>query len=454
MVVLDFSIVNVAIPSIQAALGFSAEGVQWLLTSYGLVFGGFMLLGGRLSDLYGRRRIFCLGTGLFTLASLVGGLSASAFMLVAMRAAQGLGAALLSPAALALLMEVFEEGPTRNRAYGIWGVVAASGYSIGVILGGLLTASLGWRFILFVNVPVGLGIIVVALRVLPKPIAAIDAPRLDILGSVLVTSGLMLLVYGLTEASLWGWTNPKTWLVLATALLLLAVFYGVERRVAQPLMPMNILLAPGIAAANACMSLVSAALVAMNLVLTLYFQHVLHYSPWLTGLAFLPHGIAATLAGPLGSRMANRFGSKAAAVFGLAVIFISMALLAFIGTQDTYWYHVMPVTVLLSLGAMPAFINLTLLATSGSKPEDHGLVSGLINTTGQLGGAFGLGVLIAVAATRTGYVLSHGSMNPAEALLSGYRFAFAVAAGMVALGMALAWLGLRHVKPETAALVP
>ncbi len=443
MVVLDFSIVNVAIPSIQKALGFRPENVQWLFTGYGLVFGGFLLLGGRLSDLYGRKRIFLTGGAIFILASLMGGLSVNAAMLVGMRCLQGLGAALLAPAALALLMGVFEEGPTRNRAFGIWGTVAAAGYSIGVVLGGILTAFIGWRWIMFVNVPLGIAIMIASYKLLPEPEGLPGKPKLDLPGSVLVTSGLMLMVYALVSAPTSGWTSPSTWRMFGLATTLLGAFIIVEIKSEQPLMPIRIFLLPGIAAANLVCTFLSAALVAMNLVLTLYFQQVLHYSPFMTGLAFLPHGLAASYAGPWGGRLANKVGQKTVLVGGTMVVLLCMGLLSLISTGDTYWIHIMPATVLMSFGLMPAFITLTLLATSGSKPEDHGLVSGIVSTTGQLGGALGLAVLVAVAAGRTASLNATGLVSPTEALVAGYRMALETGAGFVAMALVIAWMGLK-----------
>jgi EmrB/QacA subfamily drug resistance transporter len=443
MVVLDFSIVNVAIPSIQKSLGFTTESVQWLFTGYGLVFGGFLLLGGRLSDLFGRKRIFLTGAALFTLASLLGGFSVGPGMLIGMRCLQGLGASLLAPAALALLMGVFEEGPARNRAFGIWGTVAAAGYSIGVVLGGILTAFMGWRWIMFVNVPLGLAILFTSAKWLQEPPRPAGRPRLDILGSVLVTGGLMLMVYALVSAPAAGWTSPATWGTFALAAACLAAFVVVEMRTAEPLMPLRIFLLPGIAAANLVCTFLSAALVAMNLILTLYFQQVLHYSAFMTGLAFLPHGLAASYAGPWGGRLAGKVGPRRVLIGGMVVVLLAMILLALIGTRNTYWYHVMPVTVLMSFGLMPAFVNLTLLATTGAKPEDHGLVSGIVNTTGQLGGALGLAVLVAVAAGRTASLTAAGTVGAEEALISGYRFALGTGAVFVAVALVLGWMGLK-----------
>ncbi len=443
VVVLDFSIVNVALPSIQTALGFSASGVQWLFTGYGLVFGGFQLLGGRLSDLYGRRKMFLTGMALFMLASFLGGLSINPAMLVGMRCLQGLGAALLAPAALALLMGVFEEGPARNRAFGVWGTVAAAGYSIGVVLGGILTAWMGWRWILFVNVPLGAVILVAAWRKLPEPPAAAK-PKLDILGSVLVTVGLMALVYALAQAPALGWSSWATWRMMGGSIILLVAFVVVEARTAEPLMPLRIFRLPGIAAANMLFTFMSAAMVAMNLVLTLHLQQVLHFSPFFTGMALLPHGLSATYAGPWGGRLATRFGPKRVLVSGISVGLCGLlALGVFLSTDNTFWYHILPATVLLSFGMMPAFVTLTVLATSGAKPEDHGLVSGIVNTTGQLGGALGLAVLVAVAAGATAGALARGASEP-EALIAGYRLALETGAGFVAVSLLIGIFGLRH----------
>lgn len=449
MVVLDFSIVNVALPSIQQALGFTTQGLQWLITGYGLVFGGFMLLGGRMADLFGRKRVFIIGNVLFILASLLGGLAQGPGMLVAMRCLQGLGAALLAPAALALLMGAFEEGPLRNRAFGIWGTVAAAGYSIGVVLGGILTAHLGWRWIFFVNVPLGLAVLLAGWRLIHEPPQSGPRRSLDLLGSVLVTGGLMLLVYALVQASESGWTSARTGQLFGGAALLLGAFVVVERRTREPLMPLSIFSLPGIAAANGAATLLSASLIAMNLVLTLYFQQVLGYSPFYTGLAFLPHGLAASVAGPWGGRLANRIGAKNVLLLGTAVVLLCMILLAFISTRDTFWFHVLPVTVLMSFGLMPAFVTITILATNGVKQEDHGLVSGILNTTGQLGGALGLAILVAVAAHATATAEAAG-MAGTEALVAGYRMALATGAVFVSLALLLGWAGLRKSAPTPA----
>lgn len=448
MVVLDFSIVNVALPSIQAALGFTTQGIQWLLTGYGLVFGGFLLLGGRLADLYGRKKVFIGGAFLFTLASLLGGFAGTAGMLIAMRCLQGLGAAMLAPAALALLMGAFEEGPARVRAFGIWGTVAAAGYSIGVVLGGILVARLGWRWILFVNVPLGLTVLFAAMRLLEEAAATGPKRSLDIPGSVLVTSGLMTLVYALVQASVLGWTTWATWRIFALAVALLTAFVMVEMRLKEPLIPLGIFRLPGIAAANGMSTLLSAALISMNLFLTLYFQGVLGYSPFFTGLAFLPHGLAASVAGPWGGRLANRIGTKTVLMLGTGVVLVGMCLLACISTRDTFWYHILPTTVLLSFGLMPAFVCMTNLATNGVKAQDHGLVSGILNTTGQLGGALGLAVLTAIAAKRTEHARLIGGMSEAAAKVSGYRWGLWTATGFVALSLLLGWFGL---KPSPAA---
>ena len=443
MVVLDFSIVNVALPSIQHALGFSDSGVQWLFTGYGLVFGGFQLLGGRLSDLYGRKRMFLGGIALFILASLLGGLANSPGMLVAMRSLQGLGAALLAPSALALLMGVFEEGPARNRAFGVWGTVAAAGYSIGVVLGGILTAWMGWRWILFVNVPLGAAILFSAWRWLPGPAAQGPKPRLDILGSVLVTVGLMALVYALAQAPAMGWASWHTWRMILAAVALLIAFVFVEMKAAEPLMPLRIFRLPGIAAANLVCTFMSAAMVAMNLVLTLHLQQVLAFTPMQTGLALLPHGLAATWAGPWGGRLADRFGPKPVLVGGIAVGLCGLlALGLFLSLENTYWYQIMPATVLMSFGIMPAFVTLTLLATAGARPEDHGLVSGIVNTTGQLGGSLGLAILVAVAAGCTATARAAGAEGP-EALIPGYRMALVTGAGFIAVSLLIGAVGLR-----------
>ena len=444
MVVLDFSIVNVAVPSIQKALGFTPETIQWLFTGYGIVFGGFLLLGGKLSDLFGRKHIFLGGTALFTFASLLGGFSTTPTMLIAMRCLQGLGAALLTPAALALLMGAFDEGPQRNRALGIWGTVAAAGYSIGVVMGGILTAFFGWRWILFVNVPLGIALFFMVLRLVKEAPLPKQKIKLDILGSVLVTSGLMLLVYALVQASAAGWTSWATWRLFGTSFLLIAGFIVVEMRTEQPLMPLRIFLMPGIAVSNLLITFLSAAMVAMNLILTLYFQQILGYAPLHTGLVFLPHGIMASIAGPWGGKLANRFGPKAVLLAGTLLGTTGLGLLALIQTHDTYWFHVLPATLLISCGVMPAFVTLMILATSGAKPDEHGLVSGILNTTGQLGGAIGLAVMVAVAAGTTAHLKLAGLVNGTDAVLSGYRMALATGAAFLAISFLIGWLGLQR----------
>ncbi len=451
MVVLDFSIVNVALPSIQTALQFTTQKIQWLITGYGLVLGGFLLLGGRLADLYGRKKIFIYGTALFTLASFLGGFSTSQTMLIAMRCLQGLGAALLMPASLALLIGHFPEGSERNRALGIWGTVAAAGYSIGVILGGILTSKVGWRGIFFVNVPFGIALILSVIKFTKESKSENIKRNLDITGSLLVTSGLILFVYALVQSSVLGWKSQTIQIILFSSLVLLTAFFILELRIREPLIQFSIFKLPGILTANILSTLMSASLVAMNLLLTLYLQGVLHYSPFYTGLAFLPHGLMACFSGPWGGRLVTRIGSKPVLMGGMACILIGLFLLTFISTQDHYWWIVFPGTVLISIGGMPAFTTMTMLATSGVEEKDHGLVSGVLETTSQLGGAIGLATITAIAASQTTAHQMHSLSNSLhqnaallpESLVYGYRWGLWLGVAFIVIALFLGQFGLK-----------
>ncbi len=443
MVVLDVSIVNIALPSIEEDLGFSEKNLQWVVSGYALTFGGFLLLAGRAADLFGRRRFFMLGLAIFTASSLACGLAISDPMLVAARAAQGLGAAVVSPAALSLLTTTFREGDERNRALGVWGAVAAGGAAAGLLLGGFLTAGLGWAWVFFVNVPVGALAIALAPMLLSESRDLIDAPRLDLLGAVTVTGGLVLLVYGLTQAEGAGFYSFRTVIVLALAAALVVAFRSVEGRVENPLVPFRVFRSRTLTGAN-LVALVSAAVIgAQGFFSTLYMQQVLGYSPITTGLAFLPLTVTIMATSALGSRLVSRVGTKPMMVAGMISLTIGMLLLSRIPVKGSYVADLLPGFFLFALGLGLTFVTAIVAATAGVADSEQGLASGLINTSQQVGTALGLAILVTVAAARTDSLA--GNVGPsATALVEGYRYGFAGGAGLAGVGVLVALFFVRE----------
>jgi EmrB/QacA subfamily drug resistance transporter len=440
VIILDASIVNVALPSIGAALDFSQDNLSWVVNAYTLTFGGFLLLGGRLADLMGRRRLFMSGLVLFTAASLLGGLAQSDVWLIAARAAQGLGAALVSPAALSLVTTIFSEGAERNRALGVWGAVAGSGGAAGVLLGGMLTEWAGWEWVLFVNVPIGLAAVVLAPRLLPESREEGVARGFDATGAVLVTGGLALLVYTLVDAESAGWTSTQTLGLGALSLATLAAFVAWEARASDPLMPFSIFRLRTLRGANVVGLLLGMALFSMFFFLSLYLQQVLGYSALETGFAFLPLAVLIIVSATVASRLVTRSGARPTLVVGLLLITGALVWFSQVSAGGSYVGDVLFPALVVAVGLGFAFVPVTIAAVTGTRPDEAGLASGLINTSQQIGGALGLAILVSVATSRTASAVSDGIRDQAVALNEGFQTAFLVGAGFALVGAIVAAL--------------
>src|SRR2546421_861968 len=429
MIVLDSTIVNVALPSIRADLGFSKTSLAWVVNAYLLTFGGFLLLGGRLGCLFGHRRLFLIGIALFTLASIACGLSTSQGLLVGARAVQGLGGAVVSAVGLSLMMSLFTEPAERAKAMGVFGFVMAGGGSIGVLLGGVLTDLLNWHWIFLVNVPVGIAVVVLSLRLLPTARGAAASGRLDVAGAVTVTSALMLAVYAIVNGNHEGWTSARTLGLLAAAAVLLAAFLGIEARVRSPLMPLGLFRLRNLATANVVGVLWAAAMFAWFFLSALYLQLVLGYSPLQVGLAFLPANlIMGVFSLGLSAKLVMRFGIKPPLSLGLLLAAVGLALFVRAPVGGTFAVDVLPSMILLGFGAGMALNPVLLAAMSDVAPEESGLASGIVNTSFMMGGALGLAVLASLAASRTTSLRAAGDGRLA-ALTGGYHAAFVVGAG-------------------------
>ncbi len=431
MVVLDVSVVNVALPSMQRSLHFSETNLQWVVTAYALTFGGLLLLGGRAADLFGRRRIFLVGLALFTGASLLGGFASDQTTLVAARGLQGIGAAVLSPATLTILTVTFTEVHARARALALWSSVAAGGGAAGALVGGLLTQYLSWRWILFVNVPIGVVVFTVARLSLTESRAAGRRPSLDAVGSIAVTAGLVALVYAIVNTDQVPWTATSTLLVLAAAVVLLATFAVVESRSHQPLVPLRLFRSRALAGANAVMVCFGAAMFAMWFFLTLYLQQVLGYSPLATGFAFLPQTAAVAVGAMVSGRVSPRVGPRRMLLLGAVLAAAGLLWLTAITPTGSYWAGPFVGGMLSTLGMGLAFTPITLAATLGVPRSEAGLASGLVNTSRQVGASIGLAALSTVAAERIRAAhLAPGATGPAaaRAMTAGYSRGFLVAA--------------------------
>jgi EmrB/QacA subfamily drug resistance transporter len=439
VIVLDASIVNVALPSIGKALDFSQDNLSWVVNAYTLFFGGFLLLGGRMADLLGRRTIFMAGLVLFAAASLLGGLAQSDTWLIIARAAQGLGAALISPAALSLVTTIFTEGAERNRALGVWGAVAGSGGAAGVLLGGMLTQWAGWEWVLFVNVPIGVAAALLAPRILPE--SRHEGRRVfDITGAVLVTAGLALLVFAIVDAPKYGWGSLHTLGIGAIALALLAAFIGVESRSKHPLMPFSIFRLRTLRGANVIGLLIGMSLFSMFFFISLYLQQVLGYSPLKTGLSYLPLAFAIILSAGVASQLVTRLGYKTPLTAGMLMIAGALLWFSQVSPGGSYVSDVLFPSILVGVGLGFAFVPVTIAAVAGTRPDEAGLASGLINTSQQVGGALGLAILAALANSRTADVLAGGEHNRAVALTEGFQRAFLVGAGFAIVAAVLSAL--------------
>ena len=440
VVVLDASIVNVALPSIGSDLDFSQDNLSWVVNGYTLFFGGFLLLGGRMADLIGRRRMFIAGLVLFALASLAGGLATSPGTLIAARAVQGLGAALLSPAALSLVTVMFSEGAERNKALGVWGAVAGSGGAAGVLLGGVLTEYAGWEWVLFVNVPIGIAAALLATRLLPESRNA-GARHFDVAGAVSVTTGLSLLVYTLVDANDAGWLSGQTLGLGAVALALLAAFVAIERRSQAPLVPFGIFRRRTITGTNIVGLLVAMALFSMFFFVSLYMQMVLGYDALDAGLAYLPLAVGIIISAGIASALVTKFGFKPILVAGLVLTAIGLTWFSQVDVGGSYVGDILFPSLIAAVGLGFAFVPMTIAAVSGVAPHETGLASGLINTSQQVGGALGLAILASIANSRTDEVMqaAQGAQSALPtALTEGFQLAFIVGAGFATLGAVLA----------------
>jgi EmrB/QacA subfamily drug resistance transporter len=437
MVVLDSAIVNVALPALQHSFKLSPTNLQWIVTAYTLAFGGFLLLGGRAADLYGRRKVFLTGVALFAIASLLDGLATNSSMLIGLRAAQGLAAAFMSPAALSIVLITYREGHERNIALSIWGAVAAGGAAVGVLLGGIITQYFGWRWNFFINVPIAAIVLAGAWKLVPKHESEETHTDLDLPGAVSVTAGLMLLVYGLVRAPSHGWTAHSTLLYIGGALALLAFFIVNESRVRHPLMPLSIFKIRNITGANLTQMPIAAAMFAIFYFTSIYVQEVLHFSAIKTGFAFLPVPIVIAIAATNAPKLIKKVGYKKILMVSPWVIAVGLFMLGHVPVQGSYFTHVLPGLVVMAFGAGFTFVSTTVAATSGVPGREAGLASGLINTAQQLGGALGLAVLSGVAAASTSHFMRH-TPNQTTALVHGFHTAyfagaaFAVGAAMVA----------------------
>ena len=453
MVILDVSVVNVALPSIRSALHFTEQDLQWVVNAYTVTFAGFLLLGGRAADLIGRRLVFVCGLALFAVASLAGGLADSQTTLIAARAAQGLGGAVIAPASLSILTTTFPEGAQRNRAVGIWGAMGGIGGAAGVLLGGVLTDLLSWRWILFINVPIGLCAALATQRLVAEGRAEDRSAGFDLSGAVAATLGLSVLVLGIVRSDVTGWGAASTLALLGAGVVLLAVFLAIEGRLARhPLMPLRIYRSRTLTAANLVVMLLGGASIAMWFFLSLYLQQVEGYSPLRAGFAFLPMTACIVAGSALASRGVTKVGVKPLLAAGMLTQAVGLLWFTGISVGGSWLGEVLVPSLLCAIGIGLSFVPGTIAAVSGVKPEEAGLASGLVNTSRLVGGALGLAILAAIATARTNSELhsaaaAHGAR---AALTGGFELAFAVSAAFSAAGCLIALFGLPRLRPRAA----
>ena len=439
MVILDATIVNVALPSIQADLDMSEADLQWVVNAYALVFGGFLLLGGRAGDLIGRKRVFLVGVVIFTVASLLNGLAPSSEFLIVFRGVQGLGAALVAPAALSIITTTFAEGAERTKAMSVWAAIAVGGAAVGLVLGGILTTALSWPWIFYVNIPVGIGVFIASMRYVPESKDTLIHKSFDVAGAVTVTSGLLALVYGIVKAQEKGWASLHTVGFFALALVLLVAFVVIERRSAEPLVRLGIFRVRTVRAANVVMFLVAAGLFAMFFFNTLYLQRVLGYSALKAGLAFLPFTFGIIVGAGLSQGLVAKLGAREVPLIGMPMAIAGMLLFARLQPDSSYLTDLLPGIILASIGMGMTFVPITLIATSGIGQDDAGLASGLYNTSQQIGGALGLAILSTLAVDATENTLAGLGREPqpadqAQALVDGFHVAYVGSAILIAVG--------------------
>jgi EmrB/QacA subfamily drug resistance transporter len=452
MVVLDVAIVNVALPSIKTDLNFSEPNLQWVITAYSILFGGVLLLGGRLADIFGRRKLFIAGIALFTVSSLLDGLAWSEGSLIAFRALQGLGAALVSPAALSILTTTFAEGRERNRALGIWGAVSGSGAAAGVLLGGALTSAFSWSWIFFVNVPVGVAVLVLSPLLLRESRADLPNRHFDVSGAAAITGGLMLLVYALTRATTHGWESGSTIALLGASAALIVGFLVIELRSHAPLLPLSIFRLRTLSGSNVTALLLSAALFSQFFLLTLYMQQVLHYSALKTGVAYVALTVSIVAFSVVSQSLVTRIGIRKVLPVGLAMSAGALVLYAQLPVQGHYFWDLFPAFLLSGIGLALSFVPMVIGGLTGVTQSDAGVASGLFNTSQQVGGAIGVAAATTIATTFTAhYVNSHpgSSLLGGHALTHGFEITFYVLAGLMVFGGLLAALFIES-QPATS----
>jgi EmrB/QacA subfamily drug resistance transporter len=448
MVILDVSIVNVALPTIRDGLGFSTDGLQWVVNAYTLTFAGFLLLGGRASDLLGRRRVFLGGTALFALASLACALAQDPATMIASRAVQGIGGAVVSAAGLAILTTSFSEGRQRNRALGVWGAMAGLGGTSGVLLGGVLTQGIGWQAIFLVNVPIAAAVLAVGGRFIPAGARETSTRHFDVAGALLVTGGMVALTFGIVRSDVVGWGSPGVLVPLLGGVGLLALFALVEGKLARaPLMPLRIFRLPLLRWANLIVLLLYGAVFAMWFFVALYLHEALHHDALETGVAFLPMTLGVALTASLTPRLVARFGPRTAMTTGMLVAASGLALLTGLSPDGTYLGQVLPGGMLSAVGTGMALVPGTIVAVQGVPAAQSGIASGLVNTSRLTGGALGLAALTTIATSRSNSEIASGTA-PLPALTDGYQLAFAVAAAVCVLGAVLAATLIREPRGE------
>lgn len=449
MVVLDATIVNVALPSIQAGLNLSNANLQWVVNSYTLVFGGFLLLGGRMADLTGRRRMFVIGTLIFTTASAANALAQSGEWLIVARGFQGLGGAMISPAALSIITTSYAEGPERTKALAVWGGIAAGGAAFGLVLGGILTETLSWHWNFIVNVPIGLLVVLAALKIVPESHAESEHRHFDIAGATTVTAGLMLLVYAIVKAQEWGWGSTRLLVWVAGAVALLAAFVAIELRSPAPLVRLSFFKKRWITAANLTMFTVAGGMFAMFYFSSLYVQQILGFGPMKAGFAFLPTSLAIMCGAVVSQQLVGRVGVKTVSMVGMTLAAIGLSILAWTTTIDGTYPRMLIGMLPMALGMGMTFVPMTLIATAGVEAADAGLASGTFNTSQQIGGALGLAVLATFANDKTAGILGSATrpithLQQQTALVEGFQVAFTAAAGLMIFGLLLVSLLLRR----------
>lgn len=436
MVILDATIVNVALPSIRDDLELAPADLQWIINSYTLMFGGFLLLGGRAADLIGRRKLFVAGTVIFTFASFLNAIATSGDMLIISRGLQGLGGALASPAALSIITTGFAEGAERTKAMGVWSAIAAGGGALGLLLGGVLTDLLAWEWIFIVNVPIGIGVVLAAFRWVPESKMQAEHRRFDLAGAVSVTAGLIVLVYAIVKAEAWGWGSGKMLALTGVAIALLAAFLLIETRSKAPLVRLSLFRIRSLAGANIVMFVIAGGLFSMFFFATIYLQSIVGFSPLEAGLGFLPVSVGIGIGAALSQQLIKRMGVKPVALTGMSVASIGLVILTITTTVDGSYLELLAGLFPMAVGMGLTFVPITLIATTNIRNDDAGLASGVFNTSQQVGGALGLAILSTLANDRTASLAGNAPPGP-EAFVEGYQLAFTISAALMVFGVVI-----------------